>query len=108
MAILSRITLSKANDQTLTLVGLRDADSNSYLNAATVTATLYDSSGSAVTGLNGITLSYVSSTDGNYKGYVESTFDPSPGVNYTLKVDATEGSVVGHWEIPVTVKVRAT
>ena len=106
MSAPGRLTISKANDQTLKIVGLQNADTLDYFNASTVTATLYDSAGSAVTGLTSVSFSYVSGSNGNYTGSVSESFDPSIGTDYTLKIDASEGSTVGHWEIPVSVRVR--
>lgn len=44
----------------------------SYLNSATVTYALKDATGTAVSGGTG-TLSYISSSNGNYEGTIEST-----------------------------------
>jgi hypothetical protein len=43
---------------------------------------------------------------GVYEGEIDN-FDPLPGDNYCVVVDATQdGAVVGHWERPVQVVVN--
>lgn len=56
-----------------------------YLNNLTGTATLIDSSGAHVTGLDGISFAYVAGTNGIYRALVEQTFAPPAGL-YTLQV----------------------
>lgn len=107
MAIPSKLTLYKLNDQYIQIEGLVDGlNSASFFNAATVTATLKDRSGNIVTGVNAVTLSYVAATNGNYRGAIQETFDPTAGGGYTLYIDAVQSGVVGHWEIKTEVKVR--
>lgn len=79
-----------------------------YSNAATVTATLYDSAGSAVSSFTSINMVYLAGTNGNYRGTVSQTFNPSPSTEYILKIDGTESGADIHIEIPCTVKVRRT
>lgn len=61
-------------DMTLTATGLSVTVQGvtSYLNSATVTYAVTDAAGTAVSGGTG-TLSYVSASDGNYEGTIEST-----------------------------------
>lgn len=59
-------------DWTLQVSDLRDAATGSYLNSATVTYVLYTGAGAAVSGGTG-TLTYVSASNGTYRGTVEST-----------------------------------
>src|SRR2546421_7550738 len=51
-----------------------------YLNNLTGTATLVDSTGTPVTGLNGVAFAYVAGTNGIYRAPVEQTFSPTPGL----------------------------
>ena len=106
MAIPARIILYQSNDQTVEIDRLRDRITGSYLNAATVSATLYDSAGSAVSGLTGLTLAYVASSNGRYRGNLEQTFAPALGDNYEIWFDGNEGSSYFHMEIPVSVQAR--
>lgn len=108
MAVPDSITLYKVNDQVVEVTGLKNNVTGAFLNAATVTATLKDKNGNAVTGLSSLTLAFLAGTNGNYRGQVEQTFDPAPGRGYVLHIDSDEGGVVGHWEIPVIVEVRRT
>lgn len=103
---MAEIVIFKRNDQTITVTGLRNAETGVFLNAATVRATLLDPSGQPVSGFNNLSLSYIASSNGNYRGQVEETFDPPEGTGYTLVVDATEGTLVGHWEIPAVIRQR--
>jgi len=57
-----------SNDNLLSIEGLKNSSSGSYLNDATVTATLKDSGGTTVTGQTfPVTLSYIAQTNGNYQ-----------------------------------------
>jgi len=105
VAIPSKLILTQKNDQIIEIDGLQDALTLAYVNNAVATATLKDSTGASVTGLTGVTLSYVSGSNGKYRGQVEETFSPALG-NYVLHVDANSGGVVLHIEIKTSVKVR--
>jgi len=59
-----------------------------YLNNLTGTATLVDSTGAHVTGLDGISFAYIAASNGIYRALVEQTFAPNPGM-YTLQVAFT-------------------
>ena len=109
MSIPDRITLYPKNDQVIEVFGLHNQviSATSWLNAATVTATLKDSAGAAVTGLSALALAYIAASNGDYRGQVEDTFNPAPGDDYTLHIDASEAGIVLHIEIPVSVQVRA-
>ncbi len=60
----------------------------SYLNNLTGTATLVDSTGTPVAGLNGLAFAYVAASNGIYRALVEQTFNPTPGA-YTLQINFT-------------------
>lgn len=80
-----------------------------YLNSLTGTATLVDSTGTPVTGLNGVSFTYLASSNGIYRCLVEQTFAPAPG-RYTLQVtfQAPGNEPRGDYykEVPMFVVVR--
>ena len=77
------------NDMRLEVGSLRDLD-GVYLNAATVTATIYDALGVAVTGQSWpLTLAYVALSNGIYRGIIDDGADFVDGEDYTIVVDAT-------------------
>ncbi len=106
MAVPRKLVLYVKNDQMLSLDGLTDSDTGSYVNAAVVTATLYKRDGSIVPEINGLVLDYVVGSNGKYAGQVNDTFSPTAGGGYTLHIDAVFGATKLHIEIPVEVKVR--
>lgn len=107
MVIPARLVLYQSNDQTIEVDKIRDRLTGNYLNAATVTATLYDSAGSAVTGLNALALAYVAASNGKYRGNVEDSFAPALGDDYEIHFNGQEGSTVFHREIPCSVRALA-
>jgi 5-methylcytosine-specific restriction protein A len=61
------------NDMLVEVDGLQDSSDDSYLNAATVTANLFDENGTLVTGQTmPISMSYVASSNGKYQGIFDS------------------------------------
>lgn len=80
-----------------------------YLNALTGTATLFDSTGVAVTGFNAISFAYVAASNGIYRAPLANTFNPPLGKNYLLKVDMAGAPLgPGHWEVPARVVMRSS
>lgn len=76
------------------LTGTNTLGATGYLNAATVTFVLYESDRTtAVAGGDG-TLSYVTASDGDYRGTLASTATAAltPGAVYWLKYVAVNGS----------------
>ena len=64
-----------------------------------VTAVIYNSAGVAVDD-GSVTLSYVSGSDGNFLGYLDSDADIEVDTRYTLRVTVTDSGKVGRWDIP--------
>jgi hypothetical protein len=86
------------NDQTLTLEGLQDEVTSNYINDATVTATVKDRAGNAVSGQSWpLTLDYVTASDGIYRGNLEDTLVLAPGVSYFVEISAVAGAGKGFW-----------
>jgi len=79
------------SDNAVQITGLKDVVTGSYINNATVTATMTDSSGSAVSGVGTINFTYISGSDGNYAGEVPAAAELTDGQQYTLTVTAAGG-----------------
>jgi hypothetical protein len=91
MSIPTSVTLYPGNNQYVEIQGLKDVITGSFLNTETVTATLFDSTGAAVAGLNALAMPFEAASSGNYRGQiVGSTFNPPLG-SYTLKITSTNG-----------------
>ena len=89
------------NDNLLSVTGLKNASSGSYMNDATVTATLADLDGNAVSGQTfPVTLSYVADTDGNYQATLEDALSLTEGSVYKATISATTSSgLTASWEV---------
>jgi hypothetical protein len=95
------------NTQVINVTGLQDQVSGNYLDAATVSATLYDRLGNPDSVLTDITLVYLAGTQGNYQGTVPFAFNAADGGGYNLVITADQGGVQAQWTIPVVVRPRA-
>lgn len=102
-------TIYVGNDNVLKVTALAD-DAGTYINTATVTATLEDESGAEVSGETWpITLSYVSASDGNYQGVLKDTLSLSTVKEYTAKITADDGAnKKGYWEFPLRSAARTS
>lgn len=90
-------------------VVLQDATDDSYLNSATVTMTLKDSSSVDVTGDSWPkTLSYVAASDGLYRATLDESIGITSGERYTGYITAVSGSNTGYWEIPFKAEKRTS
>jgi len=88
---------------------MRLSSDGSYVNDATVTMTLKDSAGASVSGATGLTLSYVSGSNGRYQGTLPYTLSLTAGADYTLEITGTSaGSVRGFWVLTVNVVDRTS
>lgn len=96
------------NDNLLTVDGVRDVSDGSFINTATVTATLKDADGVDVVGqVFPTTLTYVAASDGKYQGTLEDTLALTANDKYTLCVDIDGGAgLIAHFEIPVKALIR--
>lgn len=112
MAVPIKMVFTRKNDQFIEIDGLQDPTTGAFVNNATVTATLVDQYGNAVPGCTNVTLNYLATTNGNYRGLVEQTFNPIIGAGYTLQVTATapgqgvDNTVDLFLEIPAVVTPR--
>lgn len=101
-------TLYVNNDTVLELRGLRDEVSGTFLNAATVTATLYDSEGNAVSGQSWPkTLDYVAGSDGDYRVTVTHSMALTASHKYTARITADGGSgLYAQFSVPCQARAR--
>ncbi|NOY63051.1 MAG: hypothetical protein GXP10_07865 [Gammaproteobacteria bacterium] len=97
-----------SNDNLATLDALKNAADGTWINDATVTATLVDATGSPVTGQSWpLALPYVAGTNGRYQGILEDALGLAKKSGYTLKVIAMTGSgLKGYWEKSLRALVR--
>jgi hypothetical protein len=85
----SNANLYISNDTQIDVTGLSNADDSSYLNTATVTATLKDASGAEVSGVSWpLTLSYETASDGNYSATIDKAISVVDGASYFLEITA--------------------
>jgi hypothetical protein len=101
--------LYKKNSQFYRLVGLKDNSVSpaAYLNSATCTATLKDSTGAPVPGFDSVAGSFVAASNGTYDFPVDaSQFDPPAGSGYVLCVSASQNGKQWYIEYPIKVAVR--
>lgn len=97
------------NDNLIEVDGLKDSTLSGYADAtADVKLTaIKAAAGNTVTGVSfPITLAYVSASNGKFRGVVDKALALTPEAKYTAFIDATYGTLDGHWEIPLTCKVR--
>lgn len=101
------------NTNVVELIGLKDAVADAFINNATVTVTLYDSTGVAVTVASGgpaqswpTTMDYVAASDGIYRAYLSSGLELVAGNQYFAHIDADSGGAQGHWEFAFVAKTR--
>jgi hypothetical protein len=107
MSIPAKLTLYALNDQFLEIDGLADGlNPASFINGAVVTVTLKDSSGVVVPQVNALVLTYLATTNGNYRGQVTNALNPTIGGGYTAFLDVNNGGIKLHMEIPAEVKIR--
>ena len=105
------ITLYPANDNVVETTALRFSSTGAAVTAATITTTLKDTNGTAVTGAD--TLSMAHAGDGVYRTYITDSVSLTVGATYTL---TTTGSVTDpadsgntlnfQWVQPVSVVTR--
>ena len=86
--------------------GMRRASDETYINDATVTFTLKDSNGNAVTGATTVAMAYVSGSDGKYQGTLDSTVTLTENAYYTVEFTATSGTLNDFRRLSVQAKYR--
>lgn len=96
------------NDHVLELADLTNEVTGAPINNATVTVSLVDSAGVAVTGDTfPKTMSYVTSSDGLYRTTLLDTLNLTRNARYVAKISANGGGgLQGYWEKDLICKVR--
>jgi len=97
------------NDNLIEVDGLKDSTAAGYADAtASVTLTaIKDSDGNTVAGITfPLALDYVAASSGKFRKVIDKDLVLTPDAAYTAHVDAVYGTLDGHWEIPLTCKVR--
>ena len=83
--------------------GLYDSYTGAFINDATVTFTLKDSGGSAVSGATSVSMDYISGTRGCYIGVLEDGVSLTADATYYLEITATaSGDRVGFRRLTYT------
>jgi hypothetical protein len=82
------------NDNQVFVEGLHQAGTNTYINDAVLTFSLFpgqDDTGTVIPGASGLTMPYVLLSDGNYRGTLPASVADSlvPGNPYTVVVVAS-------------------
>lgn len=81
------------NDQTLLVQSVTDEITGSYINDATVTASLRQMNTTAVPGQSWpLTLDYVAASNGNYRGNLENDLEIREGLKYIVEITIVSGS----------------
>lgn len=82
----------RSNDNVIEIKDLKNKATGSYLNSATVTFTLKDSSGNTVSGADTVSMTYVSSSDGVYRGTLADTVSLTQNALYTCEITINAGA----------------
>jgi len=99
------ILLSGDNDNVLQLAGLKNGIDELFINDATVTATINDSSGADIPGMTWpAAMTYISASDGSYQLLLDSALNLQKNTIYTVHIHVISGGLTGHW----TQHIRAT
>lgn len=103
------MTAFVANTNVLEIVGLKDDIAETFINDATVTATVRDSQGDEVVGESWpLALDYVLSSDGVYRGFLSADLDLVSGRRYLAVIDVDGGvDRTAHWEFKFWPVVRS-
>lgn len=104
---MSQTNIYILNDTVVELRALKNAVTDEYVNDATVTVTIKDILGSAVTGLTfPITLTYVTGSNGIYRATLDKALSLSDGLSYFAEITAASGGVDGFWRVPLIAGYR--
>jgi len=95
------------NDMLIELDELKNVATNAYVNNATVSCILVDSSGTNVNGQSWpLSMSYVETSNGKYRGILNAALALTKARRYKAKITVTTGSLIGYWEQDVIALTR--
>jgi len=94
------------NDNLIEFADAYDSANGVYLNAATVTAVITDSTDTEVTG-SPVVLSYVSGSNGKYQGILDKAAALVESAVYTVTLTFSQGGIDGEWTNKVAPQKRA-
>ena len=99
--------ISIGSDNIVRLDALTNASSGAYINNATVTFSLLDSSGNII--LSNQTMTYVAASNGRYEGTLpnSTTSTMTQNAQYTIQITATSGALVLFRKLSCIAKYRA-
>lgn len=96
------------NDNYLQISGLKNGADGTYINDASITATLYDETGAQVTGMTWpAALSYIAASNGNYQLQLTDALSLQAGKYYKIQVDAASGGLNARWTINIKAQTRS-
>lgn len=98
----SMVALYVGNDLRVRWDRMTDELTGLYINDATVSFTLKDSTGIAVTGANAVSMPYVTSSNGRYQAKLAGTVSLTNGARYYLEISASSAGRVGFRRIACT------
>jgi len=91
------------NDNLVSLNGLKDQVSATFVNTATVNLTVTDTTNRVIAGP--IAMPYVTGSTGNYQAILPASTPLQAGVSYRVTIQVT-GPAVAEWDVPVTAEWR--
>ena len=99
------------NDHFMELTGFQDGVTLAFLNAATVTVTIYATDGAALgdatTGISWpLTMDYLSGSDGVYQAVIDKAISLTRGELYKAVITAAESGIDGEWNITLRAQER--
>ena len=101
----TEIILLIANSNTLELLGLRNNITGSYINTATVAASLETLRGVSVQA-EPIVLTYVADSDGCYRALLDADISIENNTRYKLTMTAQGEGLKATWEDYIQAKIR--
>jgi len=102
------MTAFVGNTNVLELTGLQNALTAAYINDATVTVTVKDAAGTAVSGETWpLAMSYVAASNGDYRAVLVNGLALLAGRKYVAHIDADGGADLdGNWQLPFWPQTR--
>lgn len=94
------LTLYVGEDNLIEWNSMQDSADDTYVNDATVTANVKDTSGNVITNGGPLTLSFVAGSNGKYQGVLPNNAALVRGTQYYLEVDAASTGRDGKRHIP--------